>query len=730
MEYKLEDILLRNKKTIICKTGSVDKKKKLIFFSELLSLGYEIENDHYYTDDVLKNEKYDFIINTLKKMKAGHVNYVPLFSNFPNDVPDDNEYFCKRIFGLFGNYLGLLTNGEKLNSGLVIPEWLFDIKEFGADPITQFQDLDLYNQGTQEQNNRKKDVTGTLFKIKLVSEKEGWEIGKSFLNEILTSKSSIKESLKKDIEFLLEIYNVTDIDVNNITFKETKSYLLKYFWIKQDYNSVYNLTSNSTDLLRLFASLTNTDISLTEKIKFPKFNNEQRKVILKTLDKFSNLEEDLNRYKNIWIAIAKGLHVGSYIKKYPNVVKVFNSIRNEKIVTWNSVVETNISNNSFTPEMINLLQQRPTEFARRIHKILRLAKSEQDTNKIITAFIGSVDKVSLKVLLVLEKYFKTINYCSNRTIFNKNGKIKIIENKLDKLEQSTIDRICKAINNSIISKIEKRKESWETKKVWIDPELVNYTVPLQQRKSSNGLLTVGRGSRIKFDTSKVLRLFLYWQQKDLRTDLDLSLVEFDNDMNYKGHVSYTRLSNTNIKHSGDIQSAPHGATEFIDITIPDLKKEGVRYISPQVHKFCGNNFSEMDECYVGWMCREKVDKNYKSFDIKTVENMFTLNGSSAYTIPMIIDLEKNEIIFTDLYVGTRILYSNVENSLNSLSTIVKEVSNMVNTKPNMFDLSYYNCLGRKAEIVNEKQLADITIGVKDCDYNSNDIEKILSKFLL
>jgi hypothetical protein len=69
----------------------------------------------------------------------------------------------------------------------------------------------------------------------------------------------------------------------------------------------------------LFASISNTDISLARKIRFPKFNRAQRKFALnfleKKLSKIENLYEKYNvltdeivKYDRLWVSVAEYIH--------------------------------------------------------------------------------------------------------------------------------------------------------------------------------------------------------------------------------------------------------------------------------------------------------------------------------------------------------------------------------------------------------------------------------------
>ncbi|BFH15270.1 hypothetical protein J6TS7_60690 [Paenibacillus dendritiformis] len=88
-----------------------------------------------------------------------------------------------------------------------------------------------------------------------------------------------------------------------------------------------------------------------------------------------------------------------------------------------------------------------------------------------------------------------------------------------------------------------------------------------------------------------------------RTDIDLSAVLYDDAWNYKEHISYTNLRSARYK-AAHIVSAPHGACEFIDIDIPSVLQYGGRYIVASLHSFTGQVYSELPECFAGWMMRQ------------------------------------------------------------------------------------------------------------------------------
>ena len=51
------------------------------------------------------------------------------------------------------------------------------------------------------------------------------------------------------------------------------------------------------------------------------------------------------------------------------------------------------------------------------------------------------------------------------------------------------------------------------------------------------------------------------------------------------------------------------------------------------------------------------------------------------------------------------------------------------TRPNLFALIDWNVRARGATLVSDRSQADLTFGVHDCDYNVDDMERILSELL-
>jgi hypothetical protein len=719
----LSTIALRRLHLLTLAPSQADPKSKLTFLSELASLGYLVENPEDYNDSLL----YDYAnsVQVLRAMRGGDTQYVPLFQGFPDKVPPDNEYFVHRMIGFLVNHCLEFPKGTRLSNGVVVPEWLFELEQFGADPISQLQDPQLWEAGAARQKSRSADTHVEWVSLRLADYAEVEEKALRFLLDNLYARSSIQETLRQDLEWLLDHFSASQVDASRVVFRETRTHLLKYYWQRARWSEVAGLAETPTDYLRMFAALQGGDVSLAEKIKFPRLTRPQRRVVLSGLERAPQLEEDLRRYPGLWLAVARGLHPGEWAHHYPKTAAAFQLLRNGKLRSMNSEIEMAFQSGQ-SLGVLPSLQKRPAILARRLQQLL-LANPQQ-SDSVLTAFTEVANQVPLKNLLILRGYFRYQDQSPYRTIINKKGKIRVCPRPSQLLESSLRKRLVEVLEQAALAQVA-QKPSWSGRRCWIDPQLYNYTVPLQMRKASEGMLTLGRGTRLPLDGGKVLRLFVYWREQQGRTDLDLSLIQFDENLRYAGHVSYTQLQGEGVVHSGDIQSAPQGAAEFVDVDLSTLlSAKSCRYIAPQIFRYCGDFFANM-QCHAGWMMRDKVDANYQTFDIKTVQNKFDLAGSASYCLPLIVDLWESEILYVDLYVTSCEQHNRVEGAVKDISTITGEMVRMGQTQPNLYDLALLHQRARGATLTQNRAEADLTVGLSGCDYSADRVEQILSELL-
>jgi len=638
---------------------------------ELGQLGFKVDNIEVYTSTT--REEFASVVATLQEMRGDDVKYVPLFTRFPDDLPNDGEYLLRRILGFFG-----------INT-------FFDGTKFGANPISQMQQEELWKRATIAQANRLNDNHTEWIKLKLVSEEEAKQGLEKWALSLIYGLTPVKEALWEDIFTVLSNLNLT-IDIEKISVKETLARVAAQQW--QSLGKI--VVKTPTDLLRMFAFIMGQDVSLAKPIdlKGLKLSKPQRREIMTFLSRCPALAEDLLRYERLWISLGRWLHPGDFVKQFPSVVKVFDDLRNGRIKSFEGLVIN-------SPNPLEKLLERPSLLLRKLSWLLKNHPPEL----IAESLLGLKNKIDILPLPLLVTVYAAIEYDGERLAINKKGKSHTIDKRKPLPD---VTPVLVALESLILTKLQGTKD-WS--KVWIDPQLDNLVLPLQVRKQSDGLLNLARGSRISCD-SKVIRLFVYWQQNKEKTDLDLSVMRLDENFQYVGQVSWSGYgSGENIAHSGDIQSAPLGAAEFIDLRLTSLKDS---YIVPSIILFTGEKFSELRACYAGWMKREAVGSDTVTFDAKTVAEKVNVNQDSPNWVPFILDVKAKEIIYVDLYFKGR----NTIESFEHFPAMVEALASYWRAKPSFANLARWYVRANNAILVEDRFDAETTIGMTDdCTIN-------------
>ena len=184
-------------------------------------------------------------------------------------------------------------------------------------------------------------------------------------------------------------------------------------------------------------------------------------------------------------------------------------------------------------------------------------------------------------------------------------------------------------------------------KVYIDPSMKNYALPLQENTSQGGYGVLPKGSRIRIPETKKLRAFTYWEKVN---DIDLSvfgLCEDGTRMEYSWRTMAAGQSGA-ITYSGDQTSGYNGGSEYFDIDLDKFRKQ---YPKTQYLIFCNNVFSgiHFSKCFckAGYMDRDLRDSG-EVYEPKTVRSSFIINAESTFAYLFGIDLKTNDFIWLNM----------------------------------------------------------------------------------
>ena len=664
------------------------------FNRSMMNLGFVMSRELHTALVTQREERikeiHDLIMPILSFMKGADVVHKPMYPNFPQQVKEasDLELYTNAI-------LHYWTHGQWL------PEYEEKAREHSLE-VNKFISIGVINN-------------------------EGL---KNIFVKLLSSNDSLSQTDKETVEWFIK--NVSNLRYpEKVPFKETLCLVAGL--LLQMKKDIKHLVTNSTDVLRIATYLSDGDVSLAENTKFRNIPRRYRKKLCEALENVIS-EEDIARHKNKWLKLFHFFHVGAN-KKNLKTKSIAHKLRNgKKLETFNSQVESALQGNEFITASA-LLSQRPGDFCRRLDHLLRKSTGNKiKPDFILTDFANSLEKkgnnVSTRVLLQLygnmkDRLVEIPN--KSRIIFPKGAsaqKAFKLPEKKDNINKKNIVRTIEIIEEELFNRFSKLEGLGS---VYIDPALMNCPLPSAQRSASEGLKTIARGSRIPLEGDKgTIRLFIYWVGRDI----DLSVTLHDENFKQIDHASYTNLRSdgSGVYHSGDITSAPDGASEFIDADIQKMLDNGVRYLAMNVLVYSGPNFDEHSTCYAGWMLREQPNSG-EIYDPTTVYQKADLTSQSRNAIPVLFDLETREAIWTDLTTNTRTSYwgNNVESNRASIEQVLTAMANMSKVKTSLYDLFVLHGLAR-GQLVQNKEEADTIFGMEE-GITPYDILDINSQFI-
>jgi len=463
------------------------------------------------------------------------------------------------------------------------------------------------------------------------------------LTKILSSADSITGYDTQIIEYFHRTLNsFNDYVPDQIPFKENMCVVAALRLV--DGEDISPLVKTGTDVMRIATYLSDGDISLAKKTRFKSQPKRIRRLLTEQLARCLD-DEDLARRPNEWVRLAHNLHVGDFDRSvWRRLQRVRDNSRRKTLDTFNGKLEKAIKTDVIGS--LELLQNRPGEFARRIGEVLdNHGDNYEDIKK---TFAGVVDRIPTRICLQVLGYLNSRSQDQEFMYVMPKGQIQsaVLVNKARKaLPTNQLAELSELLIASLIKRFSAKEDLG---KVYIDPLMDNCPLPTQLRSASDSLQTVARGTRLPIGDNNTLRFFVYW----VGQDIDLSASLHDESFDVANHLSYTNLRDSFGHHSGDITSAPNGASEFIDIDIKKVLEAGHRYVSMNVYVFSGPTFAEHEVCYAGWMTRDHPDSN-EIYEPTTVQQKLMLAAESRTMVPVVFDLKTREAIWLDLTGASR-----------------------------------------------------------------------------
>lgn len=490
-------------------------------------------------------------------------------------------------------------------------------------------------------------------------------------------------------------------------------------------NVAKQLLLTQTDVLRLASYLYLDDPMLEKKDMFLGVPRAARKRLMELLDAVTHGSEDMRRYEGHWKRLSSAIHPAEY-SQYEHALQAFKQLWGGTLDKgYHSRLEQAILSNSID-DTLSLLSVRPGEFARSLSRILHIWPDF--SQRIIYSFFEIISGVDVSKLISILEYIMN-EKLPYRVFAPRGGRAPYC---ISDVAAPLPESVSKTLSVGITAELMKRFGKLSPLgRVYIDPALKGLCIPRGQTTTSGSLKSIARGSRMKIkNDTNVIRGFVFWKNAEehwgqIRTDIDLSAVMYDENWSMVDHIAYTNLRCDYACHSGDIVDAPDGAAEYIDIDLSKISKS-VRYILFTANVFAGPAFANIEPCSAGWMERENLNSG-EIWEPTMVENQYSINANTKAVSMYAIDVATREIIWIDRQSSSA--YSGVVNSV-----ITRQVAQMTAIRAeiekehfSLFNLFLLHAQAR-GELVDEVKDADFKI-MQGGDVDPYDLVAITSEWL-
>ena len=605
--------------------------------SDLMQFGYMLDEEAFeqlgYSDLADIKDFHNEIIDYLKDATGGKHNYQPFYKGFPEQVMEMSEY------ELWANQLRYYWSG-----------CTFEPNDWTKVRPTAFEQV----------------------KYKMITKGDEESFMMIFKN-FASSGQSITPTDMNVIKWFVK--NQTNLQFPQvIPFKENLCTIIaEIINCERSLDDITLCKLTTTDVLRVIVYLSGGDISLPavpnayvnqrtsngyrytisrvpnserETFKFRNFKRKERRFLLGLLEQ-SNLDvRDMALKAQRWVRVGEKLHPGDFAKEFPKAYQAFQTIRNEKVVTWYGQVEKAFKQ-SFGVGLYKL-SERPGEFLRRLDWLVRTSGQER-RSKIMEVLYKVCLGSSNKVLFETYTHFEErLNPVTDRSIFIKGARKKT---KLPDLPAIKLDVVTQ-IQECIITAFKEKLSTLESLgDCWVDPELKKIPMPTNMRSLSESLVVLIRGQRVPIQADKkTLRVFAYWYDERGNQDLDmhgflLGTTGKTFQLGYNGHHTSTLGC-----YSGDVRHRRGACAEYVDINIEEAINAGYKYFIPVVHNYERGALKDVKDCVTGHMAVEFAQSN-PLWVPANVTQCIKPATESRVVLSGAYDLETKEYIHLDLDWG-------------------------------------------------------------------------------
>ena len=624
------------------------------------------------------------ILETVQQVMGLHKNWTPLVKGW--NIPT-GESVIDHIITFFVNIFQ--ARGTKLPCGHIIPANTFPLERYNGCPFcgTPFQmgKLENFKQGS----------TLKILELWLADQAH------NFLQSLLTSKTALDATQTDSLKLLLAELPLPEV---KIAIKETAMVIIEVLAGQGKWKEAQAFFSSPTDILRYlwyrhtgFLQLVEPKTIIQRKTKNNRHLNYSldksagtpvpeklrlrlkytRKDCLMAASWLNGLDMDaakicelMHPKRSMWARFIRALRLAEYSKRngFEKLKHVLHKFYNRDYQVWQGEVNQHRLRYNAAAAM-HLLQQRPGLFARSLFANMLWFGNDSA----VPAFAEVIDTVPARLVLTLDmvadNYF---NKDFHRSVKPLGGISKSIPaNSLLKLySDGQLEEMKAAIRELCILAVRKRfaAASVESRTIYIDPLLFKIPVSIGDRSDNvQDLSATLMGTRFPVEGDTV-RLFMQWGNglQAQHLDMDLSCHTA-----YPGGTeicSFSRLTATGCKHSGDIRSIPDqaGTAEYIDLDLHVLQQASARYVTFTCNAYSTGTISP--NLVIGWMNSaypmQISETSGVAYDPSCVQHQVRITNTLAKGLVFgVLDVQQKEIIWLEMPFGGQLVQNmNVQNT--------------------------------------------------------------------
>ena len=593
-------------------------KETLLLVSQMAKIGFAVSEPLLYALNGVENGTQNIILDSLYEITGMKKNWTPLVKGWNHPT---NESLFDHIATWFAT-LYPNVKGTTLACGHLIPNHTFPLERYNGCPFcgTPFEQHEI-------------EKIGQGSKLKVLNLWTDAEM-QTFLNDLIQSKTPLDATQVESLKTLLAHYKPAHVSVG---MKETQMVLMDYFMQMGNPFDAQPFITTANDILRflwyqktgflqiippktlilkegklysgVYRGRKNPNEIMAAKKESLKLHYRRKEgiIVAQWLNELNGevaqICEQMHPKRQMWIRFIRALRLAEFSKKkgFEKLNHILDSFYKKDYTVWQGKVDTHrLKQDADTT--LALLKQRPGLFARSLFANILWFGAK----KTLAAFDEITHKVPARLLLTLEMYAETyFDPSHKRSVSPLGGNTKMIPTHplVQALSTADIHFIKQEVRKSCVLALKKRFAQIvpNYQSIYIAPEL--YRIPLaigDRSQNVQDLSAALQGTRFLVEGDKV-RLFMQWgtglPAGHYDMDLSASIIYGD----HSTQCSYFNLSPKGANHSGDIRAIPDqiGTAEYIELDLPILTREKVKYVAFTCNAFSGGEISKT--LSVGWM---------------------------------------------------------------------------------------------------------------------------------